>query len=153
MSTRKKQPTMIEKLRGLINEARLVVAAPNSVPVVAHKLLTRPYLRKLSGIRGLRVHLFAEALNAEIRRYFKADTDEGDGVSPDQLEMWPAQLHVLIKEIDRARVFVPSRGEFVLLAPDVITASEAKAAGDYLIMKGRDCIFRGNKLITLSERM
>ncbi len=144
---------MIEQLREMINQARLKCSAPNSVPAISHVMLGRPFQRKLARIRGLRTHLLSLALATEIRRYLKNDTDEGDGVTRDQLEFWPATLRPLIKEIDRARVFVPSRGEFVMLDPTAISASEVKEAGDYLISKGEDCIRIGGALNRLASRM
>jgi len=116
-------------------------------------MLRRPFLKRIAHARGLRMHLVASGLSVEIRRYLKNDNDDGNGVTISQLDLWPARLRPIITEIDRARVFVPSRGEFVPLAPDEITSKEAKEAGDYLVAKGKDCIRVGKQLITLSRRM
>jgi len=118
-------------------------------------ILGRPsHLKKLAQTRGLRMYLVGVGLSAEIRRYLKHNAeDDAGGLTPDQLELWPARLRAAVKDIGMARVFVPSRNEFVLLAPDSINAAETREAGDYLIAKGEDCIRRGQQLIQLARRM
>jgi hypothetical protein len=116
-------------------------------------MLTRPFLKKIGRARGLRMHLVASGLSQEIRRFLKNDPDDGGDVTVDQLELWPATLRPMIKDVDRARVFVPSRNEFVLLAPTNINADETKEAGGYLVRKGQDCIRVGNQLVKLAGRM
>lgn len=144
---------MMEKLRGVINEARLKSSSLNSVPAIAQIMLGKSFQRKLAGVRGLRMHLMSIGLNTEIRAYLKRNPDEGDGITQDQLGFWPGSLRPIIKEIDRARVFVPSRGEFVMLDPKAINSQEVKEAGEYLVAKGEDCIRVGELLKDLAKRM
>ena len=154
MSDRKTASTMLTSLRNLISEARLKCDEPNSVPAINHVMIGRPFLRRISKVRGLRMHLISYAIAAEIRRFLKNDTDEGDdGSTASQLTLWPTRLQPFVKEINRARVFVPSRGEFVLLQPKEISKAEVSEAGDYLIAKGEDCIRVGRELVQLSNRM
>jgi len=145
----------IDKLRSIINEARLVCEHPNSQPAVSHTILTRPFLKKIARARGLRMHLVGVGLSQEIRRFLKNDFDDGSGgvATKAQLELWPAKLRPFIEEINKARVFVPSRGEFVLLTPIDLSKDETKEAGQYLITQGNDCIRTGSQLISLSRRM
>jgi hypothetical protein len=116
-------------------------------------MLGKPFLRQIAKIRGLRMHLLAGGLMKDIREYLKSDPNEGDGVGHDQLAFWPAALRPLVKDIDRARVFVPARGEFVMLNPKAISKEEVSESGDYLIAKGEDCIRVGKRLKELARRM
>jgi hypothetical protein len=103
------------------------------------------------------MHLVADGLAIEIRRFLKGtgdDTGDGDiGVTKAQLAFWPKHLRSVVEDINRARVFVPSRKEFVLLSPECITPKEVDDAGEYLIAKGEDCIRVGTQLTDLAERM
>jgi hypothetical protein len=148
MADRKRKPgTIIHRLHALISEARKATARPNSQPAISSIMLGRPsFVRKIGRTRGLRMHLVAIGLASEVRRFLKIDSDEGD-------ELWPARLRKAVEDIGEARVFVPSRGEFVLLAPMTITRVEVKEAGNYLIDKGNDCINRGNSLLNLATMM
>jgi hypothetical protein len=152
MSARKKAGPLIERLRALITEARVACASPNSAPAVSHTMLSKAFLKKIARSRGVRMHLIASGINNEVRRYLKG-TDEDDGVDFDQLRLWPENLRDEVKAIDRARVFVPSRGEFVMLDPKIISREETNEAGEYLVGKGEDCIRAGKALIRLSKRM
>jgi len=153
MSERKTSGKLIEILRSFISEARAECEHPNSQPAVQHTMLTRPFLRRILRTRGLKMHLIATGLGQEIRRFLKTDPDDGGTVTRNQLELWPARLQSLVQDIGMSRVFVPSRNEFVLLAPKSIGAEEVREAGRYLITKGEDCIRRGETLISLSDRM
>jgi hypothetical protein len=152
MSARKKAAPLIEKLRALITEARVACTSPNSAPAVSHTMLSKPFLKRIARLRGVRMHLIASGINNEVRRYLKG-TDEDDGVDFDQLKLWPENLRDEVKAIDRSRVFVPSRGEFVELVPSAIDAKETREAGEYLVAKGEDCIRVGNALKRLARRM
>jgi hypothetical protein len=152
MSERKPRSTLLDTLRALINEARIALETPNSCPAIKHKMLSAPFQRKLAKKRGLRLHLLAKGLEAEIRTFLKHDDDEEEEeeTNPRQLEMWKEQYRTIIKDIGRARVFVPSRGEFVDLVPKAISPAEADEAGDYLVNKGQDCIRIGKQLKRLA---
>ncbi len=150
MTDRKPRTTLHEALRAVINEARLECENGNSTTAISQLMLTKPFLRKLVK-NGVRMHLLAAGLNSEIRRHLKADTDDEDGVTLDQLELWPQQHQNIVRDIGRARIYVPSRGEFVFLEPKALTPKEAKEAGRYLIAKGNDCIRVGTRLVQLSQ--
>jgi hypothetical protein len=147
---RKPRTTWHEALRALINEARVECENPNSSSAIGQLMLTRPFLRKLVK-SDVRMHLLAAGLNLEIRRYLKADADDEEGVTLDQLELWPRRHQNIVRDIGRARVYVPSRGEFVPLEPKALTPQEAKAAGQYLISRGEDYTRVGTRLVQLSK--
>jgi hypothetical protein len=150
MADRKPRTTLHNTLRAVINEARLECENGNSSTAISQLMLTKRFLRKLVK-NGVRMHLLAAGLNFEIRRHLKADTDDEDGVTLDQLELWPQQHQNIVRDIGRARVYVPSRGEFVSLEPKALTPKEAKEAGKYLISRGNDCIRVGTRLVQLSQ--
>lgn len=56
-----------------------------------------------------------------------------------------------VGQIDRERVWVPSRDEFVELVPDALSASEMREAGNHLLQHGADCIRRGRLLLRLAD--
>lgn len=56
-----------------------------------------------------------------------------------------------VEQIDRERVWVPSRDEFVELVPDALQPGEMREAGEYLLQHGADCIRRGRLLVRLAE--
>jgi hypothetical protein len=100
------------------------------------------------------MYLVAVGLAAEVRRFLKLEPDDdGGSVTTAQLDLWPQKLREAVAEIGQARVFVPSRAEFVMLTPMTISAAEAKEAGGYLVSKGNECIRRGTQLIALADRM
>lgn len=74
------------------------------------------------------------------------------GIAEKQLSLWPAPLRSALTDVGVPRVYVPSREEFVLLAPDEISIEETIEAGDYLILKGQNCIRRGEALKTFAEQ-
>jgi hypothetical protein len=151
MADRKQRATQTEALRAIINEARLVCEHPNSTAAIAQMMLTKPFLRRLVR-EGCRMQLLAAGLNVEIRRYLKGsdDPDEDDATAR-QLEFWPKRHRTIVEDIDRARVYVPSRREFVPLEPSALTPDEAKEAGEYLIAKGENCTRIGRRLVALAE--
>ena len=150
MAGRKPRTTLHEALRAIINEARLECENGNSSSAISQLMLTKPFLRKLAK-NGVRMHLLAAGLNSGIRRHLKADTDDEDGVTLDQLELWPQRHQNIVRDIGRARVYVPSRGEFVSLEPKALTPVEAKEAGEYLISRGTDYIRVGTQLVQLAK--
>lgn len=152
MSERKVKSRLRSALDSMINEARVICANPNSQPAVTQQLMTRPFLKRIARTRGLRMYLLAAGIADEIRRYLKR-TPEDDGITPDQLDLWAANLRPIIQDIDRARVFVPSIGEYVLLDPAHINSAQTKEAGAYLIAKGQDCIRVGTQLLSLAQEM
>jgi hypothetical protein len=147
----KPQTTPVDTLRSLINEARLACEHPNSSPALSHLMMTKPFLKRIMRMRGVWMHLLAYGLNSEIRRFLKGDEADGDGSTVDQLDLWPAHLRAVVADIDRARVFVPSRGEYVSLEPTAITIDETQEAGDFLIVKGQNCVRIGTQLVELSK--
>jgi hypothetical protein len=155
MSNRKKpvgDPVKAE-LRRLINEARLACDHPNSQPSISHIMLGPKWFRRLNK-RIIRCG-FAEGLAVIIRRDVlkkQANGEPEPGITQHQLDLWAASLRGTVLDIGVPRVFVPSRDEFVLLAPDEITVDEIIEAGDYLVKKGQACIRRGNALLTLADQ-
>ena len=65
--------------------------------------------------------------------------------------MWPTEAQQCVEPINRERVWVPSRNEFVELAPDAVAPNEIREAGEYLLQHGADCIRRGRLLVRLAE--
>jgi hypothetical protein len=136
MGDRKPRATQVDALRAIINEARLACDHPNSTSAIAQLMLTKPFLRRLARQR-LQMHLLAIGLNHEIRRCLKEGDDAGeDDATVRQLGLWPQRHRTLVEDIDRAQVYVPSRGEFVPLEPDALTPQQAMEAGEFLIAKG-----------------
>jgi hypothetical protein len=108
---------------------------------------------RLRAIVGAEEHLLAQGLEADIRMMLKVEHDDDPGDFGDlQLLLWPAAVRSIVVDIDRAHVFVPTRGEFVDLAATRISSSEVAAAGDYLVRKGKESIEVGKKLRLLSAR-
>ena len=110
------------------------------------------YLTKLAR-KNLDTYLIGVGLGAEIARYFKktGDDPENGTVTHKQIEMWTNECRTMILDINRARVYVPSRKEYVDLEPGSITQDQALEAGEYLKTKGEDCIRVGTQLIELSK--
>lgn len=152
MAKPKPRTTLLDHLRSLISEARIALAHPNSTPAIKHEMLKRPFLKRIAHVKGLRMHLLANGLESEIRHYLKNEEDPAPGASPSQLALWPKHLRPYVQDINRARVFVPSMGEFVELVPARITPEQVEEAGDYLVDKGKETIRIGELLIELSDR-
>lgn len=104
---------------------------------------------KIKAIDGAEEHLLSVGIEAELRMMLKGDRP--DDADPAQLGLWPDVVRALVGEINRARVFVPARNEFVELIPAAISRDEVNEAGDYLIAKGEDSIKVGKKLKDLSR--
>lgn len=100
-------------------------------------------------------HLLRAGLNAEIRRcltrYLGGDGAEGTQARAQQLLLWPETVRQTVGQIDRERVWVPSRDEFVELVPEALSASEMREAGNHLLQHGADCIRRGRLLLRLAD--
>lgn len=141
-----------DELRSLIHEARLEAENPNSQPSVRHTMLGSKFLPRIERKAALRRLAIALGLESEIRRVLKNDLETEDGVTSEQVLQWPLPLQELVTDIDRARVFVPSRHEFVPLVPDELSKQETIEAGEYLVAKGEDCIRVGNRLKDLGEK-
>lgn len=156
MSSRRSiRPSSLTKaLHKIISEARKVTSSPHSQPAISSIILERPaHWKKVKSIRGLSAHLIAVGLAAEVRRFLKIDPDDAGSITTSQLDLWPTSLRKAVADIGMARVFVPSRGEFILLVPLTISSGETEEAGQYLIGKGNDCIRRGGQLVRLAQRM
>jgi hypothetical protein len=147
----KSQTMLGDTLRSLINEARLACEHPNSSPAVSQLMMTKPFLKKIMRKRGVWLHLLTSGLNSEIRRFLKGNDEDGDEATVDQLDLWPAHLRVTVEDIGRARVYVPTRGEYVPLDPTAITIDETKEAGDFLIAKGQNTLRIGTQLVELAK--
>jgi hypothetical protein len=93
--------------------------------------------------------LLALGLDADIRSMLKTG-QEDDKADPAQLLLWPERVRKTVADIDRAHVFVPSRGEYADLAATRITKTEVEEAGEYLITKGKESITVGEKLKRLA---
>lgn len=141
------------RLRGMVAEARLASGRPGSVPAVVQATLTM-FRDVICADADLLDALIAEALNPIIRALIKthgsADDRPSEALSR-QLDMWAEEARALVEQIGRESVFVPSRGEFVHVEPDAMTAAEMQEAGQYLIGHGDDCIRRGRSLIRLAS--
>jgi hypothetical protein len=145
----RKAPTSLQgKLWSLYREARITCDEPNKAPSVRRKLLIS-HRGQIAAIAGAEQHLLAVGLEADIRKMLKTEHDD-DPADRSQLLLWPDRMRSIIVDIDRAHVFVPSRGEFVDLVPTRISRPEVKAAGEYLITKGRASISVGQKLKRLA---
>lgn len=149
MADRRLTLTPLEKLRTIINEARIACGGTDSSPDVTDKMLTRPYLRRLSKEKCQTLVLRA-GMNHFVRAFLGHGKD-GKGTTPEQLAFWPETTRGLVKEIGRAAVYVPSRAEFIPLEPAAITPFETREAGHYLIKHGQDCIRAGTQLLRLSR--
>jgi hypothetical protein len=101
-------------------------------------------------------HILAEGWRNVVMRYLKEirNGDDGEeGMATIQADFWPESLRETIVDIDRVRVFVPSRMEYVSLMPDAISKREIREAGEHLIKKGEECIRIGKLLIQLSDKL
>ncbi len=145
-----------DRIGELIRGARAVATNPNSAPAVSHALMTvmRPEIEADSEALW---HFAAKGINADVRRilkgYLSDGEDEGGHARQRQLEMFDSKVQHIVAEIDRERVFVPSRDEFVELTPDALPVSEMREAGGFLVGKGEDCIRRGRLLLRLADAM
>lgn len=151
MADRKPRSGPLDKLRAIINEARIACGSPNSCPSISHVMLTPPFLRRIER-EGCQIHILALGINSAVRTFLKdGDAEERKGASPGQLDLWPRSHREIVREIDRAAVYVPSRKEFVPLEPSDISPAETNEAGLYLVSFGDDCIRAGRNLIRLAR--
>ena len=151
MSERKPRSSHLEKLRTLINEARIACGQPQSCPAISHVMLTDPFLRRLE-LDGCQLHILGLGINAAVRAFLKdGDGEERRGVSAGQLDLWPDKHRRIVQTIDRAAVYVPSRKEFLPLEPAEISPPQTREAGEYLVTFGEDCIRAGRDLIKLAR--
>jgi len=144
----------MQRLHTLINEARLACDHPNSQPAVTHLMMSNvKYLREIEGNKHIRRLLLGGGLGDAVRMLLKRTSDDDDdrlhGATEEQIALWPAHKQAVVRDIDRARVYVPSLEEFTPLEPDAISNEQIVESGSYLIKKGEDCIRVGNALIRL----
>ena len=149
MSVRKAPTTLRGKLWSLYREVRIDCDEPNKAPAVRRRLMIL-FRRKLGAIDGAEDHLLAVGLEADIRDMLKKEHDDDPIDDPLQLMLWPDRMRALVEDINRAHVFVPSRGEFVELTATSISKQEVHDAGVYLINKGQESIQVGGKLKRLA---
>ena len=137
--------------RDVVEQARSACRSPDSAPAVQHEMMER-FLDRLTS-PPLHAFVLTNGINPLLRRVFKAML-AGDDREARQLQLgqWPtAEMRALVARIDHGAVFVPSRGEFVELVPDAMTAAETREAGTYLVHQGEDTIRRGKLLIRLAK--
>jgi|ERR1700733_7320195 len=123
---------------------------PQSNTSVQHTLMT-VFWRRIYGEEGFCKIAVGRFFNEELRRA-NARHDDRQGAD-DQLALWPDAYRPLLKQIDRAEVYVPSRKEWVRLEPGEISRSNVKEAAEYLRQQGRETIRRGDWLDALAELM
>lgn len=155
MSNRLNTGSLQERLNTLISTARITCKYPNSAREIRHVMMGPSFKRDWQGDKQLSDHLLGYALGQKIDTYLKhqRNGDEGGGLTEAQLDLWPDAQRSLIKDIDRARVFVPSRMEYVPVTPECLSAADAKEAGSHLIKHGEDSIRVGQMLLQLAESM
>ncbi len=143
-----------ERLREVIRDARRAIGAPDNAPAVANAIISGMWQRIVEDADVHRL-LMARGLNAEIRAFLTRHGQDGNedarAIRAEQLSMWPTEAQQCVEQINRERVWVPSRNEFVELAPDAVAPNEIREAGEYLLQHGADCIRRGRLLVRLAE--
>jgi hypothetical protein len=139
--------TVTARLDALIEEARDNCENPNSQQAVRHEVLG------MDLEIDIKTYLECLGLAAHIRSFLKKKPQygESDSLVIGQLKLWPANLQDTISDINRARVFVPSRSEYIPLLPTEITSAETREAGNYLVAKGVECIRVGKQLQQLAK--
>jgi len=150
-----KSPRPHSRLRDFIREARNISQNPDNAPAIATVLLGESMWPGVKSDEEVLRILAAGGVNASIRAYLARfgsnDTAESRESRDRQLELWSFDAKELVQQINRERVWVPSRDEFVELVPDALNADEIREAGRYLIAHGKDCIRRGEMLIALAD--
>ncbi len=146
--------SVIDRLRSFINKARLTSAHPNSCPDLIHSMMSPKFKRAIIADAEVHDRLVAEGLSKAIREYlhFTLNGDMGD-LTKEQLDLWSEKLRPIVADIERARVYVPSRMEFVPVTPECLSKAEAAEAGDFLVRKGEESIRVGRRLIQLADMM
>lgn len=146
--------TMMDRVRSFIHKARLGSPHPNSSSDVLHMIMGPKFQKLVKDDKDVARYIVARGWEGEIRAYLKGipngETEE-EGMSKAQADFWPDTLRQIVIDINRARVYVPSRMEYVPLMPETISRIEVKEAGEYLIRKGEECLRVGNRLIQLHE--
>lgn len=150
--------TVRTRLYSLINAARIKAVHPNSVSSVKHSMMSDRSMKRILGDIEVRNQIVARGIEMAIRGYLKEEPNGDIETAGDeqQFEMWADEMRVLVKDIDKARLFVPSRGdrgEFVSLIPGEISKAEVKEAGEALVKKGEDTVRRGRNCIALADLM
>lgn len=142
---------MLSMFREVVERARELCPTPDSAPAVQHTLMEH-FLDRLT-MQPLHGYVLVNGANPLIRKVFKAIYDgQGAEARQRQLADWPTtEMRNLVAKINNAAIFVPSRGEFVELVPDALTADETREAGQYLIGQGQDTIQRGRLLLRLAK--
>lgn len=145
-------------LQGLMLEARRKANAANGPKIAEHMLYDGSLWGQLKALLlndddALRL-LLRDALEKRIRAWLKKSNDDEaeDEIAETQLGFWPSQAaRALVADIGVAKVWVPSRNEFVKVQPASLSRTEAIEAGNYLIDKGKSTIRRGKNLVRLSR--
>lgn len=143
------------RMRDLIRGAREEVNRDNA-PAIANAILSGMWTTVASDEDLLR-HLVSRGLNQEIRMFLSRHRGDEEAEEPrdarvQQLSLWSDErAKDCIKQINRERVWVPSRGDFVELVPDALSNDELREAGEYLIQHGADCVRRGRLLVRLAD--
>lgn len=143
----------LERVRDIIRAVRAASPSPDNAKVIVNTVLSK-HLDELAADDELVAALLRGAIGLQVRELLK--NFGGDNAGPmrsRQLSMFPERLHVIVEQIDRERVFVPSRSEYVELVPDAMTTAEMREGGAYLVNMGEDCIRRGKALISLAAAL
>lgn len=149
---REKRSLNLEQLHAVFASAREECTDRGSVSALAHKLQQGKFKKKLT--EGMVEYLTALGLNQALREFLKhyANDDAEEAASQAQLNLWPAPLQQDVHDVNRARVFVPSRNMFVPLDPKHITAAEVREASIYMEKKAAETSRRADALMRLAER-
>ncbi len=143
-----------ERVRELVREARATAADPDSVRSVQGALLSG-FMGAIKADPDVHRLFIATAANRFVRDVLKMFREEMEQTAAQaraaQLSFWPADARGIVEQIDRERVFVPSREQFVELVPDALTIAEIREAGQHLIQKGQDTMRRGQALLQLAD--
>jgi len=143
-----------ERVRELVREARAAAADPDSVRSVQSALLSG-FMGAIEADPDVHRLFIATAANRFVRDVLKLFRMELDQTAAQaraaQLSLWPAEARGIVEQIDRERVFVPSREQFVELVPDALTIAEIREAGQHLIQMGQDTMRRGQVLLRLAD--
>ncbi|MDX0855145.1 hypothetical protein GOL78_10915 [Sinorhizobium medicae] len=143
-----------EKFAQLISSTRKTLGGSRkATQIVGHMAFGKTW-KQIKADEDLLRHLARIGIDKEVRSFLKEGEEGyggGDTITEEQLDLWPKSLQPLIRDIGRSAVHVPSRGEFVELAPDEITPSECKEAGNFLVQQAVDMDQRGRRLIELGD--
>lgn len=143
-------------LNEIIEKAQGLSGAPRNTRAVVRQLLhgklwdelvADPIVHRIVMRAGLdlRVGAFIKQLRKAI------DDHDSAPASEPMLALWPESVRALVKDIDRAAVFVPSVGEFVDMLPDEITPAQADEAAAHLENHAEDAMRRATLLRQLAR--